>query len=203
MSSLQQINLYRPEFQKEIDPFRFTTMLIAWGLVVVFYATIQMWVWNQTQNSREQLAAMEIQQAKVLQQLQSLRDSTPRNRNAQMDTAIAVLKAEVVERRQLLQLMRGQDVGNTDGFSDYLISLSRQHMDGLALEHFNLMKGGDYVELSGWTYKPELVPDYLQRLRKESSFQDTRFGDMAIERVTRQQTTALRFNLGEEEKGGS
>ena len=82
-------------------------------------------------------------------------------------------------------------------FWPYDLSLSLRNYN------FNLMDGGDYVELSGWTYKPELVPDYLRRLQNEASFQNSRFGDMAIERVSREQTTALRFNLGEADEGGS
>jgi hypothetical protein len=203
MSTLQQINLFRPEFQQEKHPFRFVTMLIAWGLIVIFFGSLQLWGWYQTESTREQLASMEHQQTRVLQQLKALSGLTPRNNKAQLESNLLSAQAEVTQRRKLLKIMKGQSVGNAQGFSDYMISLSRQHMDGLSLEHFKLMEGGDYVELSGWTRKPELVPDYLQRLRSEDTFHDSRFGDMAIERVADQPSEALRFILGEAIEGGS
>jgi len=138
-----------------------------------------------------------------LQQLQNLQNSTPRDNSARLSNSIGAVQAEVKQRRQLLQILEGQDVGNVTGFSDYLISLSRQHTDGISLEYIDLIDGGDYVELSGWTYRPELVPAFIQRLRSEDSFEDTLFGNLAIERVAGQSTGALRFELGESGRGGS
>ena len=203
MSNLQQINLFLPEFRPAQHPFRFVAILSAWAAIIVFFALIQLWGWHRTQESRERLADMEQQQIKVLQQLRNLRDSTPQSTKAQIDSSIDEARAEVAQRRQVLQLMKGRNIGNSEGFSHFLVSLSRQHMDGLSLEHFGLIDGGNYIELSGWTYRPELVPDYLQRLQKEDSFSNTRFGDMSIKRIAGRRADALWFVLGDKAGGGS
>ena len=202
MSGLQQINLYLPEFMPEKGAFNFVAMLYAWAGILVFLGLVQLWGWNQTQNARERLAAIEEEQVRVLQQLKNLREATPRESKAQMQTKIEQAEAAVKQRQQLLDIMKVRNIGNTDGFSGFLISLSRQHMEGLALERFSFLKGGDYVELSGWTYKPELVPDYIRRLQEEDSFGETRFGEMSIERIAAQGSDALKFVL-ETNKGDS
>lgn len=203
MSNLQQINLLLPEFQKEKHPLRFVTILSGWGLIFFFLGSLQMWGFYQTEDSRERLANLQSQEVKVLQQLQNLQNSTSRNNGAQLDNNIGAAQAEVKQRRQLLRILKGQDVGNISGFSDYLISLSRQHTDGISLEYIDLIDGGAYVELSGWTYRPELIPEFIQRLRSEDSFEDTLFGNLAIERIAGQSTDALRFELGESGRDGS
>ncbi len=197
--SLQQVNLFLPEFRPEQGTFNFVTMIYAWIGIVVFLALVQVWGWNQTQNAREKLAAIEDEQVKVLRQLKELRDATPKETKAQMQENIEEAEAAVMRRRQVLRTMQGRAIGNTEGFSRFLVGLSNQHMDGLALDRFSFLNGGNYVELSGWTYKPELVPDYMQRLQREDSFEETRFGEMSIERIAAQRNDALKFVLGTDE----
>lgn len=203
MSRLQQVNLFRPEFRPQRNHFALPTMLTTWGVMLVFFASLQFWGWYQIQKTQEQLTTVELHQLKVLQQLNAMRDSTPRIKKVQLDTRLKKVQIEVDRRRQILHIMKGQSRGNASGFSAYLISLSRQALDGMSLEYFGLLQGGDYVELSGWTRRAELVPAYVQRLRNENSFRNSRFGDMSIERIAEQRTDVLRFKFGEAEIGGS
>ena len=201
MSSLQQINLLRPEFRPQKPPFSFDTMLMSLAAMLLFLVMLQLWGWYQTESAKEQLAMLQGHQLNVLQELANIRASTPQNREAQLDAEIRIAEAEIERRRQILSIMAGQDTGNASGFSEHLISLSRQHMDGLSLEHFRLSQGGDYVELSGWSYRAEFVPDYARRLSVEDVFQHARFGDMVIERVAEQRTDALRFSFDLADRG--
>jgi hypothetical protein len=201
MSELQQVNLFRPELQPQKQPFRLVSIVSAWGLIVVLFTLLQLWGLYRSNDSQQQLADMKQQQIQILQQLNDLRDLTPQNNSARLENKINLARAELEQRRQLLQVMKGQNIGNSTGFSNYLIGFSRQHMSGLSLEYFNLTDGGENIELSGWTHKPELVPDYIGRLRREDSFQDTQFGELAIERVAQRRTDALRFVLGEDGEG--
>jgi hypothetical protein len=203
MSKLQQVNLYGPEFQSQKQPFSFRTILMTWGILIVFFGSLQSWGWYQVQNTQDKLITLEQQQVNVLQQLEHMRGTTPRNRNAQLDVSINKFQVDVERRRQVLYIMKDQILGNESGFSDYLLGLSRQAINGLSLEYIGLLRGGSYVELSGWTRRAELVPSYVQKLQKENSFRNAHFGDMAIERMVDQRTDALRFRLGEAEKGGS
>jgi hypothetical protein len=103
-------------------------------------------------------------------------------------------------RRQVLQILRARDMVNESGFSAYLTGFSQQHQEGLSVDHFGLWEGGAYVELSGWTYRPELAPAYVQRLQSEESFRSSRFGNLTIERSQEQRTDALQFKFSETRK---
>ena len=200
MSNLQQVNLYLSELRPQQQPFRFVMILYIWGVTVAFFAAIQYWGWNQTQNAESHLSDLNKQEIKVLQQLQALRANAPRNTRAQFEQKLTAARAELEQRQQLMDTMKRQEMGNSTGFSEYLISLSRQHADGLSLELIEFDDGGRTVELSGWTRTPELVPDYVQRLRQEVSFNNTRFGEMSIERSANDRVDALRFSLGDGSK---
>lgn len=202
MSSLQQINLLRPEFRPQKPPFSSYTMLMGLGAILAFLVTLQFWGWYQTEHTQDELTILQRHQQKVLQELAAMRASTPQNQEARLDAEIRRLELKVERRRQVLSLLAGQDMGNASGFSQHLIGFSRQHMDGLSLEQFRLSQGGDYVEFSGWSYRAEFVPDYAQRLRGEDVFRYARFGNMVIERIAEQRTDALRFKFGLSDKGG-
>jgi hypothetical protein len=200
MNDLQQVNLYLTELRPQQQPFRFIMILYTWGITAAFFTVIQYWGWNQTQNAETHLSDLNKQEIKVLQQLQTLRANAPRNARAQLEQKLTTARAELVQRQQLMDTMKQQEMGNSSGFSEYLIGLSRQHADGLSLELIELGEGGRTVELSGWTRTPELVPDYVQRLRQEASFHNTRFGEMSIERSPNDRIDALRFSLGDGSK---
>lgn len=202
MSTLQQVNLIGKKPDRAGQPFSFLTMLVAWGVIIVFFASLQLWGVYQTKQEREQITILDAQQNKVLQQLVALRASAPLNRKAQLDNKIANIQSEVERRSRILRTMNERNIGNENGFSSYLVGLSRQHMEGISLDHFGLLEGGTYIELSGWTHRAELAPGYVKRLRNESSFSDSRFGDMTIERVKDKRADALQFKFGEAEKDG-
>ena len=77
-------------------------------------------------------------------------------------------------------------------------------MTGVSLERIGLLQGVSYVDLYGRTYRADLVPGYLQRLRTEDSFRNTRFGEMSIEQIEGgQRASPLRFRFGKGAIDGS
>ena len=127
MSNLQQVNLYVTELRPQQQPFRFVMILYTWGITAALFAVIQYWGWNQTQNAESHLADLKKQEIKVLQQLQTLRANAPRNARAQLEQKLTIARAELMQRQQLMETMKQQEMGNSDGFSEHLIGLSRQH----------------------------------------------------------------------------
>ncbi len=201
MSTLQQVNLIGLEHKGHTQPFSLLNMVMLWGTVVVFLLILQAWGWYQTERAGSQIAVLQVQQDKVLKQLAALREATPQNTKAGLEQRIARTRAEVEQRRQILQLMTARDMVNENGFSASLTSLSKQHQEGLSVEHFGLWQGGAYVELSGWTYRPEFAPAYVQRLQGEDSFRGSRFGNLTVERAQDKRADALQFKFSESKKG--
>jgi hypothetical protein len=201
MSTLQQVNLIDLEHKGHSQPFSLNNMLVIWGVVILFFMMMQTWGWYQTEKTRAQIVSLEVQQDRVLKQLARLREATPQSRKAELDQRLASTRIEVERSRQVLHIMRARDIVNENGFSSYLTGFSRQHVDGLSIDHFGLWEGGTYVELSGWTYRPEFAPAYVQRLQDEESFQHSRFGNLTLERAQEKRTDALHFKFGEAKKG--
>jgi hypothetical protein len=99
MSSLQQVNLYLTELRPQQQPFRFIMIMYTWGITAAFFAVIQYWGWNQTQNAESHLSDLNKQEIKVLQQLQTLRTNAPRNARAQLEQKLTTARAELVQRQ--------------------------------------------------------------------------------------------------------
>lgn len=192
---MQQVNLYLPEFRPRRDPVNATHMALAVLLVLLV-----MLIWSSVsakltveqesalQTEREQLQALQ-------REVQQLSAQLPARRGASAEQRVAELRSEVQRREQILQLISRQNLGNAEGFSAQLQTLARASMDELALSRFDLKSGGNYVELAGRVRRPELVPQYLQRLRENESFARVRFGVLEVAREADDSGPGLKFSV--------
>ena len=192
---MQQINLYQAEFQPSTEPLlaRQVSLLAVVSLFVFLLMTL---LGSRDNNALQ--AEFEANKAKLSaldNRLHALRAQVPREDKVAMEKRTAELTAQIERRRLLNGLMNEQNLGNALGFSAQFEALARQSLATLALDQFSLEEGGRYAELSGWTRAADQLPLYLQNLREEDSFSETRFGVMVIEREG-QRADALRFQLG-------
>lgn len=192
---MQQVNLYLPEFRPRREPVNATHMVLAVVLVLLV-----MLIWSSVSATRTagQQAALqaEREQLQDLQrEVQRLSAQWPARRGASAEQQVGELRSEVQRREQILQLISRQNLGNAEGFSAQLQTLARASMDELALSRFDLKSGGNYVELAGRVRRPELVPQYLQRLREDESFAPVRFGVLEVARETDGSGPGLKFSV--------
>lgn len=89
-------------------------------------------------------------------------------------------EGEADDKSRVLDLLRGESVGNTDGFSGHLAALGRRHPEGLWLEHIRIGDGGRDVLLRGLTLDADLVPRFLGNLRQEPVLAGTAFATFAL-----------------------
>lgn len=87
---------------------------------------------------------------------------------------------EADDKSRVLDLLRGESVGNTDGFSSHLAALGRRHPQGLWLEHIRIGDGGREFLLRGQTLDADLVPRFLDNLRQEPVMAGTPFATFAL-----------------------
>jgi Fimbrial assembly protein (PilN) len=82
---------------------------------------------------------------------------------------------EAGDKSRVMNLLSGKSVGNTTGFSDYLVAFGRRFPNGLWLNHIEIGDGGSQVLLSGRTLDAQLVPRFLTELRHEPVMAGTPF----------------------------
>jgi hypothetical protein len=87
---------------------------------------------------------------------------------------------EVEDKTRVLDLLSGESVGNTDGFSAHLEALGRRHPYGLWLDTIRIADGGRELMLAGRTLQARLVPEFLNDLQREPALAGTAFASFTM-----------------------
>lgn len=193
--AIQQVNLYLPELRPSRDWLSLNTVLLCVaGAVLLFIISYIYGNWASTR-LREQVAVVEQQVSVARNQLEQTRTKARPLHNASLDTQAAYLEAAIRGREQVGQIISGQSLGNSGGFTAAFNALALHSSSSVALEHIRLTQGGGYLQLAGATNSPEDVTVYLQQLRDAPAFSGTRFGLLSIGN-NKQIQSAHRFSLG-------
>lgn len=172
----QQINLYQPIFRKEEKKFSAAAMLQGAGLVLAGVFAMYVYTQWQVRALRVDLAQSEQKYAAVTKRLAEATEKFGgRKSNLSLDGEIARLEQEIASRQRIQEFLQRGLFRNTRGFSEYFVSLARQHVSGLWLTGFDIVGAGEQVSLAGRSTNPELVPRYMQRLSAEKSLSGIEF----------------------------
>lgn len=98
-----------------------------------------------------------------------------RNTNQALLDELKRLEREAGDKARVLDLLSGETLGNTDGFSEHLAALGRRHPQGLWLEDVRIGDGGREILLRGKALHAELIPRLIEGLQKETAFEGTAF----------------------------
>jgi hypothetical protein len=104
------------------------------------------------------------------------------NRRAELEAELQRLNATLVDQQRLIDVLREQPLGDTRGFSGYLAALARQRTPELWLTALAVNGGTGAIELEGRSLKPELVPQFMQRLGTEAALAGQQFDRFEIGR---------------------
>ena len=160
----QQINLYNPLFLRKEKYFSARTMLQSLGLIALGVIALYAYALVQTRDL-ERLAA------DFARQLGTQRDQllklSGQGRSKLLEAEVARLEAEFKSRRGILDALRGGELGNTDGFSQYFAAFGRHPMRGVWLTGFSVGESGNELRVRGRVLYPDLVPAYLRALNGE------------------------------------
>lgn len=177
----QQINLYLPEFRKEKDLLSFANMVAAVIALVIILALVSGARYYGSYQLGQAIAEKQRLLQEARERTNELADSFgSQNEDSQLANEVRQLEENLQGKRTLLNFLDGRDIGNVDGFSEYLADLSRFHIDGLRLTRINLRGGGQNVFLSGEVARAENVPLYLQNLRNGASYNGKNFETLRI-----------------------
>lgn len=201
----QQINLYNPLLRRQQKHFSAHAMVQALGLILAGALLFYGYVWQRTAELEKQAAQgaqlHEVTQARLARLNTEL---GPRAASRLLEDEVARATQELAARRQVLELMDKGELGNTRGFAEYLRAFSRQTVDGLWITGFQVSAPGDGMTISGRTLQAELVPVFINRLKRETVLAGKTFAMLEM-RVPAAETAAdgkpaplppyLEFNL--------
>jgi len=164
----QQINLYNPLFRRQKKYFSTLTMLQALGLILLGSLLVYGYAWYRTSGLEQQSVQTEKNyQATQVRLGQATAAFGPRYPSKLLQDEVARMDDQVKARRQIIDLLGKGELGNTRGFSEYLRALSRQTLGGLWITGFHVSGTGSDMAINGRTLQPELVPTFINRLKKE------------------------------------
>lgn len=172
----QQVNLYQPIFRKEEKKFSTVAMLQAVGIVALGVVLMYGYSWWHINSLRQELNRAQQNQAAAGKRLAEVTEKFGRRGSGtSLDNEIVRLEREVVAKQRMQEILQRGVFSNTHGFSDYLVSLARQHVPGVWLTGFDITGAAEQLSLSGRSTDPELVPRYMQRLSSEKTLSGLEF----------------------------
>jgi len=178
----QQINLYQPIFRKQRQIFSAVTMVQALGLVAVALVAVYAYGAWQVSDLEFEVVQLEGREKALTTQLARIDPSLTANRRMEAEQELRRLNATVLDQQRLIEVLRDGPLGNTGGFSPYLAALGRRRTPELWLTDFAINGGSGAIELAGRSTRPDLVPEYLQRLGREPVLVGQQFDQFEIER---------------------
>ena len=188
----QQINLLDDSLLRRPELLGSTAGLIALVATLVASATLTLGLHAMSAQTLELGRATE-QQLSALQARVVAVGSAPSSRPA---AELARLRSiESGQRRTRAALDSGQ-AGGTQGYSGYLLALSRQSQGRLWITGFSVAPDGRSLELDGRMTDPRQLPDYLRRLNGEPLFKGREFAQLSLKTIEPGATTDGAPNSG-------
>lgn len=193
---MQQINFYTTDFRQHRQlltsgAFLRVISITAVAMLVTFSFAQQSL--RETERERATVAQQEQVAIARLQKLQPIISAMGGNKTwgERQQERVRLLQ----EKQLILQYVQGTQLGDTQGFSRHLRSLSRVDQDGVWLHHIRLSALGDSTQLEGTALRAELVPAYLQYLAAETPFAAQRFRQFQIESLEDRSDGAVSFSV--------
>ena len=178
----QQINLFNPIFMKQRKYFSLLTMLQALGMIIagslIFYGYAIYQVGQlklQAEENTKRYTAEQVRLAGFMAEF------SPQHSMQLLQNEVQRLDKQVAEQNQIIETLKSGAVGNTTGYSEYMRAFSRQIVQGLWLTGFKVTGDAAQISLSGGVVNPELLPEYIQRLGRESIMKGKTFSTLKMQ----------------------
>lgn len=178
----QQINLYNPLFRRQKEYFSVRRMAQVFAVLVIGTALICAYAWYLSAQQRQRADEMAQRTLATQRKLTSATAQFgPRQASPILQEQVVRMEEQTASRRQILELMGRGELGNTRGFSGYLVALARQTLNGLWLTGFRVVGNGTDMAINGRVLQPELVPTFIDLLKKEPVLAGQTFSTLDIQ----------------------
>jgi hypothetical protein len=190
----QQINLFNPAFVQRRQSFSLVTMLQGLGLILAGGAAMYGYADYQVGQLEHQVEEGSRRfNAEQLKLGGLAAEFSPQRRGEELQEEARQLERQVGEQAELLGVLESGALGNSAGYSGYMRAFSRQAVQGLWLTGFNVGGGGAQLSLSGGVTHPDLLPEYIQRLRREEVMQGKTFAALQMQQAKAEPGAAARY----------
>lgn len=176
----QQVNLYTREFRLHEQPLSSRTLLWSVAILLLVLAVWDTGSFLRLLKTGTAVAELQETEHQLSTRLAALGASRPVSNRGGLEREVAALRADIQRRQELQSLITQQNLGNIRGFSPLMTGMARQAQEDIWLTQIRFLEGGRYLEMAGWTRRASRVPFYLQQLRNEEGFAETRFGVLGI-----------------------
>jgi cell division protein FtsB len=205
----QQINLFNPAFRKPREYLKFRTMLRLLGLILfgsVLYFGFQVYMLQQIVNQADET---DKSYASLQAKLVNYSNEFMLQKSSQnLGTELKSLEVQAAAQKELLNTIKSGEIGNTEGYSEYMRAFARQTVNGLWLTAFDITGSGYQLSISGGVLSPQLVPNYIQRLGNEKVLRGKTFATLQMHQPKLDSKIVasrgyVEFNLQSTEAGGA
>jgi hypothetical protein len=177
----QQINLYSPIFRRQKKYFSADTMMVSFGVIVLGVGALVTFAIMQ-------VTALQSQAGQTAQQLKNdtarltamVADKSGENRAKALEARVKEAESSLAVKQRLSDALKSDSLGNTRGFSETMRALARQTLDGVWLTQIGVDGENNGLTLRGHALKAELVPEYVDRLRREKVLRGYSFGQLEM-----------------------
>jgi len=185
----QQINLFQGISREEGARFSSQTVLRASAIVIVFIAFLYVYISWQVGALRDEVKRSEQRHATLISKLDEARKKFKvRTKSQTLDTKVGRLDKLVEARVRVKEILQQGIYSNTTGYSRYLLAIARQHIRGIWITGIEVTGAGSEVTLRGKSIKPELVPQFVQRLANEPTLEGIQFKVFRLDRAENEKT---------------
>lgn len=192
---MQQINLYLPELRPRREWLTFNFLALVVTGLVAFYGLLYLLGQHNHKSFAAQVAMLENRRQAAEHELQVVQAKAQPLQGNQLDQQLVYLRAALRSRQQVGEIIEGQNLGNSEGFVQAMTALAELSIETISVERIALTGGGDYLQLSGKTRKPEDVATYIAALQADERLLLTRFGLLSVAQLP-QQRDLHSFSLG-------
>jgi hypothetical protein len=177
----QQINLFNPVFLKQRKHFSAVTMLQALLLIVLGSALFYGYAQYQVKLLAKQTAEMNVRyEAEQKRLVNYINEFSPQRAQKLLNDELQMVEAQASMQESLLATLKSGAIGNTQGYSEYMRAFARQSIRGLWLTGFNINGDGAQMSLQGAAVNPRLLPEYIQRMNRESVMRGKSFAALQM-----------------------
>ncbi len=177
----QQVNLLQGEFSNVALPFFAETLVPALGAILALLLLIYGYSLWQTLAPERRLTSLEASkksQATLLEELQKRKAG--RKPDPALAAEVFALDHTVGGKNRLLEALTSHGLANREGFSEHLLGLARQRVDGVWLKRIQITAGGRSMALAGKALSPEAVPKFIEELAPEPAYVGREFQTLLL-----------------------
>jgi Fimbrial assembly protein (PilN) len=175
----QHINLIDASLLPRRERFASTGAALALGATLAVSIALALGLNAMSAQATAEAAANE-QALAALQARVATVGTAPPSRSA---AELARLRAVEVGQHRIRTALDSGQAGGVQGYSEYLLALSRQTRGTLWLTTFSVAPDGRALELGGRMTDPRQLPDYLKRLNAEPLFKGREFAQLSLKAV--------------------